>query len=133
LAFSSLILSALLSAVNPVFEPPNMVCRFAPEGAAATLISVRPGAETNRPGLFRVNMWVAGQPLVGSAVALHKTKARDVVVRGISRDKTTWLIALRDNGTAYLQTKANTAEAQPTGVRGTCTDFEDAMETWLKE
>jgi len=108
-----------------------MVCRFTSDNAPPTMISVRPEAETNHPGLFRVRLWVEGQPLVGSAIALDKTAERDVVVRGIGRDKTTWLIALRDNGTAYLQTKANTAEEQPTGAKGSCTHYQDAMDVWL--
>ncbi len=138
MAFTSLILTALLSAANPTLEPPAMACRFAPDNAPATWISLRPEAETKRPGLFTVRLWVQGQAVIGNAVALEKTEARDVVVRGVTGDKTTWLIAIRDNGAAFLRTSgASTGtgdeQASMIAARGACTNFQSAMDIWLPD
>ncbi len=132
MAFLSLTLSALLSAANPSLAPvADMACRFETGETETTWISVRPDAQSHRPGLFEVRMWIAGRPLAGRAIALDKTKARDVVIRGVTPDRTIWLMAIRDDGMAFLRTRAGSADGAAIAKSGSCSHYESAFEVWL--
>ncbi|WP_102107205.1 hypothetical protein [Oceaniglobus roseus] len=124
-----LLLSGLLSAVSPAAEVKPMSCSFQSGDSPALTVRIAPKSGAVAPGMFRVEMQLKGQEITGSAVPLARKDTNNVVVRAVTADRTKWLIAVRDNGAAFL--KAQGSGSDVVSRPGSCRDVGAAFEVWL--
>jgi hypothetical protein len=96
-------------------------------------INVEPVADpfSSTPGLYKIRLALQGEDIRGSAVPFLKSDARDVVMRAVTANKTTYIIALRDDGTAIMKSKGAKADAVVETRNGICENFEAHLNQWL--
>lgn len=133
---TALLLATAIDQYEPVTGPIH--CSFPPGDVAARSIEVtldpRPSLK-DQPGLWRVMMDMNGKlSLRASAQPIRGTSERDVLIRGVTRKKSTYIIGLRDDGTAALN-MATPVEGSPDPRKelraGVCRGFEPHIDRWL--
>lgn len=118
--------------------PTAIKCDFPGEAMTQKPIQIvlepRPSLK-DRPGLFRVAMVLNGQTSMKAlAQPIAGTDDRDIMIRGISRRKSTVTIGLRDDGAAALNMKTRKSgsdEVSQSTRLGECRDFETHINRWL--
>ena len=134
-----MISALLLSTMIDAFEPDtNIRCSFPGEGAAQRPIEIvlnpRPSLK-DQPGLWRVIMEMNGRmSLRGAAQPILTTEERDILIRGVTARKSTYIIGLRDDGSAALRMntrKPGAIEARQSSRTGTCFGHESFIDRWL--
>lgn len=115
---------------------PQMVCAFRPkdeEDAPATVVRIiDPDLEVTTTGQYKIEVFLENEEVPGRAVPYEKSEARDVVMRARTSDRTVYLIALRDDGTALMRYRpAEDAEAEIVTKTGSCSKYERFLDKWL--
>lgn len=111
---------------------PEMVCAFTE--AAGLPVEVRvidPELERTTSGQFKVDIRLGREEVRGRAAPYDRSPARDVVLRATTRDRSVYLIALRDDGTALLRMKPPGEGAETVTAKGACAQFERHLDRWL--
>lgn len=130
----------LMGSMIDAWEPQGNAfkCTFPGEDAAARPIEVildpRPSLK-DRPGLWRVIMEMNGKlSLRAAARPIETTDARDVMIRGTTGRKSTYVIGLREDGSAALRMATilkDAAEPLKTSREGQCVGFETHLDRWI--
>jgi hypothetical protein len=134
------ITALLMSSAVQAFEPNQgpIHCTFPSEDVAKRAIEVtlepKPSLK-DQPGLWRVMMEMNGRlSLKASAQPITGTFERDVLIRGVTSRKSTYIIGLRDDGTAALNmATAVTGSGEPRKElrSGQCRGYETHINRWL--
>jgi len=131
--------TVLLTTMVDAYAPDATIhCTFPGQGASQRPIEIvldpRPSLK-DRPGLWRVMMEMNGKmSLRGAAQPIKATAERDILIRGITTRKSTYVIGLRDDGSAALRmdTRAKGAnESRRTSRAGKCHGHENHIDRWL--
>lgn len=133
---AAMLMSSMIDAYSPEAGP--IYCRFPGEEVASRTIEVvlepRPSLK-DQPGLWRVIMEMNGKmSMRASAKPIASTAERDVLIRGVSKRKSTYIIGLRDDGSAALNMNTRRVggdEFRKTTRAGKCFGHEDYINRWL--
>lgn len=115
---------------------PEMVCAFRPDDDATPATVVRivdQDLEMTTTGQYKIAFALDGEEVPGRVMAYEKSAARDVVMRARTSDRTVYLIALRDDGTALMRFRPGGGETEAVTRSGNCAEFEHFLEKWLKD
>ena len=133
---AAMLLGATIEAYEPQSGPIH--CTFPARDVAAQAIEVtldpRPSLK-DQPDLWRVMMEMNGRlSLRASAQPIHTTAERDILIRGVTQKKSTYIIGLRADGTAALNMATRVAgQADPRKElrEGVCRGHETHIDRWL--
>ena len=128
------VLTMLLGGLTATYTPNaarEMSCTFRSETEPAMRIRVQPKGATDAPGIHVVSLRMRDETLRGLVAPLGQTDARDVVMKGVTADRTTYFLALRDSGKAVLRWRRAEDGAEVKTRTGQCRDFRGALESWL--
>lgn len=133
---SAMLLSSAIGTYEPQKEP--IQCHFPSVDAASQAIRVtldpRPSLK-DQPELWRVIMQMNGKLSVrASAQPIDGTRERDILIRGVTKRKSTYIIGLRDDGTAALNMATRmdgNGDPRKETRQGVCHGFEAHINRWL--
>lgn len=134
MSFLTLLAPALFEIAG--LATPEMVCAFRPtdDAAATTVVRIIDNdLEMTTTGQYKIALALDGERVPGRVVAYEKSEARDVVMRARTSDRTVYLIALRDDGTALMRFRPVGDGTEVVTRSGSCAKFERFLDKWLED